>query len=87
MKVVTSMGYEYVVEWIDTPITDKNRLLLHMKGERPLSEIVAEFDGLEWLERYDEAEGNKRFEGFTRLSMARIDNGNVTIAMERGETV
>ena len=83
MKIVTSAGNEYIVEWIDMPVTDENQLLLKMQTGRPIAEIVAEFDGLEWIERYDENQGDKRFDGFTRLVMVRIEKGKVMIAMER----
>ena len=85
MKIVTSMGYEYAVDWIDTPVQNENRLLFQMQTDSPLSEIVAEFDGLEWIERHDEEQGDKHFEGYSRLAMVQIANGKATLMMERGE--
>lgn len=86
MQIKTSAGNEHEVNWIDVPVQDENRLLLQMQTDRPLVEIVTEFDGLAWIERYDENQGDKRYEGFTRLVMARIENGAVMIVLERGET-
>jgi len=86
MQIKTSAGKQYEVKWIDVPVQDENRLLLQMQTDRPLVEIVTEFDGLAWIKRYDENQGDKRYEGFTRLVMARIENGAVMIVLERGET-
>lgn len=86
MQIKTSAGNEHEVNWIDVPVQDENRLLLQMQTGRPLVEIVTEFDGLAWIERYDEHQGDKRYEGFTRLVMARIEDGAVMIVLERGET-
>ena len=82
MQIKTSSGNEYEVKWIDVPVQDEKRLLLQMQTDRPIVEIVMEFDGLEWIERYDENQGDKRYEGFTRLVMARIENGAVMIVLE-----
>ena len=84
MRIKTSAGNEYGVDWIDTPVQNKNRLLLQMQTERTLAQIVTEFDGLEWIERYDEYQGDKRYEGFNRLVMAKMESGMVIIIMERG---
>lgn len=82
MQIKTSTGNEYEVQWIDVPVQDEKRLLLQMQTDRPLVEIVMEFNGLEWIERYDENQGDKRYEGFTRLVMARIENGEIMIVLE-----
>jgi len=87
MRIVTSKGDEYSVDWIDVPVQDENRLLMQMQTDKTLVEIVVTFDGLEWIERFDENQGDKRYEGFTRLVMAQTEKGKVMIVLERGETV
>lgn len=87
MRIVTSKGDEYCVNWIDVPVQDENRLLMQMATDKTLVELVVAFDGLEWIERFDENQGDKRYEGFTRLVvMARIEHGKTMIVLERGET-
>lgn len=85
MRIVTSKNEEYSVDWIDTPVQDGNRLLLQMRTDKTLAEIASAFDGLEWIERYDENQGDKRYEGYSRLTTARTQNGRVLLVMERGE--
>lgn len=65
MLLKTSKGNEYTVDWIDTVST--GGVFLQMVDARPLSVIAPEFDGLEWLERRDENQGDKRFEGYNTL--------------------
>ena len=62
MLLKTSNGNTYTVDWIDTINT--GTLYMQMMDERALSVIASEFEGLEWLMRESENQGNKLFEGF-----------------------
>lgn len=77
MQLKTSRGNEYTVDWIDTVAT--GGVYMQMPDARPLPEIAAEFDGLSWLERYDENQGDKRFEGYSVLSMIRREQPDVVV--------
>lgn len=77
MQLKTSKGNEYTVDWIDT--VSVGGVFMQMVDARPLPEIAAEFDGLSWLERYDENQGDKRFEGYSVLSMIRRDAPDVVV--------
>lgn len=67
MKLTTSKNKTYNVEWIDVAVMSSGHVLLQMKDERRLPEIAAEFDGLEWMKRESDTQGDKTFEGFTKL--------------------
>ena len=67
MTLTTSKGNTYTVDWIDVATLTSGNLLAQLRDERPLFEIAEEFDGLEWLERKSDTQGEKRFEGFNRL--------------------
>lgn len=84
MLLKTSKNKEYTVDWVDTVMDGK--LFLQMADIRHLPEIAAEFDGLEWLKREDENQGDKLYEGFDTLHhIQRADPGVVIISIERGE--
>lgn len=85
MRIVTSKGDEYNIDWIDVPVQDENRLLLEMETGKTLVEIATAFDGLDWIARYDENQGDKWFRQYNRLVMVRNENGKVLLVMERGE--
>ena len=69
MLLRTSKGHAYEVDWVDTIST--GNLYLQMMDERALSVIAAEFEGLEWLKREDGNQGDKMFEGYSRLTMVK----------------
>lgn len=77
MQLKTSKNNTYTVDWIDTVST--GGVYMQMPDARPLPEIAAEFDGLSWLERYDENQGDKRFEGYSVLSMIRREQPDVVV--------
>lgn len=87
MKLTTSKGNEYTVDWIDGPTIIEGCVILQMQDERPLADIAIEFDGLKWLKREDEHQGNKEFNGFGVLKrVSRMTGGKVQIALgKRGE--
>ena len=85
MKLTTSKGNDYQVDWIDGPTFTTGEVLLQMKDDRRLPEIAAEFDGLEWLKRESENQGNKSWEGYAVLQMiTKLDDGNVRIVLSKG---
>lgn len=83
MQLKTSRNNIYTVDWIDTVST--GGVFMQMMDARPLAEIAAEFDGLTWLERYDENQGDKRFDGYGELVMIkRPEAGVVVLKLEKG---
>lgn len=83
MLAKTSRKRTYTVEWMDSPVQSQNKLYIHMEAAMTLAEAAEAFDGLTWIERIDENEGNKLFYGYSRLAMARIGNGKLTLMLER----
>ena len=69
MLLKTSKGHTYTVDWIDTVST--GGLYLQMMDDRALSVIAAEFECLEWLKREDANQGDKLFDSFSVLTMAK----------------
>ena len=72
MLLKTSKGIEYVAEWIDKASTGD--VYMQINDSRPLHIVAEELDGLEWVERYDENQGDKRFEGFNTVTMVTRDS-------------
>lgn len=84
MRLLTSAGKSYNVYWADTART--GFLFFEMHDERPLPAIAMEFDGLEWLKREDENEGDKMFDGFSVLdNIKRTAAGVVLLSLGKGE--
>lgn len=82
MLLKTSKGNTYTVDWIDTVST--GRLHMQMVDERALSVIASEFEGLEWLMRESENQGNKLFEGYSNLTMVkRVEPGIVLLTFQK----
>lgn len=82
MLLKTSKGCEYNVDWIDTINT--GTLFMQMMDERTLSIIAAEFEGLEWLMRESENQGNKLFEGYSNLTMVKqVEPGIVLLTFQK----
>ena len=83
MLLKTSNGNTYTVDWIDTINT--GTLYMQMMDERALSVIASEFEGLEWLMRESENQGNKLFEGYSNLTMVKqAAPGVVLLKLTRG---
>lgn len=65
MKLKTSKDKVYPIVWAD--VASSGLLYMQVRDSRPIAQIAEDFDGLEWLERISEDQGNKRFDGYSRL--------------------
>lgn len=82
MLLITSNDKTYPIHWADTAST--GNLMLEMPETRALPVIAAEFDGLDWLQRIDENQGDKRFEGFRRLiAIQYTGNDRVMLTLQK----
>lgn len=82
MLLKTSKGKTYTVDWIDTINT--GTLYMQMRDESALSVIAEEFEGLEWLMRESENQGNKLFEGYSNLTMVKqVEPGIVLLTFQK----
>lgn len=77
MQLKTSKGKEYEIEWVDN--LPNGGVFLQMLDSRPLAMIAEEFDGLSWLERFDEDQGDKRFEGYNTLALVKRETGGAVL--------
>lgn len=85
MKLITSKGHEYEVAFVDGPTMLGGLVMLRMEDGRGLPEIAAEFDGLSWLKRESENQGDKEWSGFSVLSsISRTGENMVTIGLAKG---
>lgn len=85
MKLITSKGNEYDVDWIDSATILDGNVILQMRDPRSLAVIAMEFDGLEWLKREDDHQGNKTFSGFNALiGIVLVSANKVQITLGRG---
>ena len=84
MKLTTSKGNEYNVDFIDGPTIISGQVVLQMHDDRRLIEIAAEFDDLKWLKRESEDQGNKLFEGYSYLqSITQTASGVVLLSLAK----
>ena len=85
MKVRTSKELEYEVRWAGESIGNQKRILIQLDEIRPLVQLVAEFDGIGWMETSGpEGQQDKRIEGPMVLSGAsRLSNGQILITMNK----
>lgn len=79
MTVTTSRGTTYEPEWIDGPTITSGQVLMRLATDRPLGELAAELDGLAWIRREDEQQGNKEW-NTTRLAGIYRDGDKVTVS-------
>lgn len=83
MKIKTSKGHEYEAAYLGGPTQLGDLVMLQYADGRRLPEIAAEFDGLDWLERIDENQGDKHFAGYSRLNGISRNGGNVLIELAK----
>lgn len=84
MKLITSKGITYSIDWADGPNRLSNILIIQLRDERSLAVIAAEFEGAGTIRRESETEGNKEWKGYTELlRISRVMPGVVTIAMAK----
>lgn len=86
MTVTTSKGKTFDTDWMWGPVGADGQLMLEYADGRALSEIAADFEGVERFHRESETEGDRDWDGYTRLrSVMRSGGGKVQIALEREE--
>ena len=85
MKIKTSKGLEYIAQWAGESLGKQGRLLVQLEEVRPLVQLVAEFDGIDWMETSGpDGQPDRRMDGPMALSGAsRLNNGQILITMEK----
>lgn len=86
MKVQTSRNKEYSAVYIDGPTRISGTLMMRLEETRPLLEIAADFENLEWIRRVSADQGNKEWTGYTRLvSVREARNGGIVLELAKPE--
>jgi len=81
---VTVKGKTFPVDWMWL-VNRAEELLLEYTDVRHVSQIVADWENAEVIERKSETEGNITYEGFTSISrIIKKANNKVEIALVRG---
>lgn len=84
MILETSREKTYTAVWAD--VASSGVMYAQIVDPRPLAEIAAEMDGLKWLMRRDENQGDKEFKGYNHLTeVTRITAEVVKIAIKKGD--
>lgn len=88
MKIETSKGKNFNIEFICSPLRDGSKAIIEMEDARPLAEIAADFDGLESIKKEDQRRGKgvyEVYEGFSWLIAIQRDSssGSVRLTLEK----
>ena len=84
MTLQTSRNKTYDVIYVDGPTRLSGTMMLRMADPRPILEVGAEFDGLEWLKRESDTQGNKEWTGYTELvSIRRVSDTDVLVELAK----
>lgn len=82
MTITTDKGKTFDVNYAWGPVRTTNELMIELAGDaRPLSQICADFEGVQTFERKDEDEGDMTFTGYTDLVSASRDRSRGTVAL------
>ena len=86
MKVTTSKGKTFDVDWMWGPVGQNEDLMLEYADDRPLSRIAKDFEGCDSFHRESETEGDMDWTGYTGLrSIVRSGRGKVQLTLCRKE--
>lgn len=66
MKITTSKGKTHEIDWIFENKTNGNSLVMQLRDDRSMSEIVSDFDGCENI--HQDIGNGLDFEGYTEIS-------------------
>lgn len=87
MKITTSKGKAFNINFICSPLSTPEHVIIELRDSRPLSEIAADFEKLENLKKEDDTRGSsvyEMYEGFSRLvEMHRYADGSVRLTLEK----
>ena len=86
MDLQTSRGNEYKIDWIGGPTITDGRVWMQIPSDRPLGEIICDFDGLEWMKAVNGDGEETKWDGWSVLSFAKIESkGVIQLAFSKRE--
>lgn len=88
MTVTTSKGKTITIDWMYPHMDRTEQLMIGLHDERPLREIIEDFEGCNHFHRASEDEGDMDFDGYTELIIISrtsygMDNKDVMIVLSR----
>ena len=85
MKTETSKGKTFEASTAFVSVRDSNRLMMDVMDMRAISEVAADFEGVETLTQEDAQHVEHVFRGFTVLAAASRNksDGSVRITLEK----
>lgn len=88
MKITTSKGKTLDANWAFGPTGESGSLMIELSDKRHLSEVAADFEGIEKIEKTDETKPGvtEVYEGFTELVTLQRNkrNSSVLVKLEKG---
>ncbi|MBE5800057.1 MAG: hypothetical protein E7321_08935 [Clostridiales bacterium] len=85
MKTTTSKGQVFEASRALVSVRDSNRLMMDVMDARSISEVAADFEGVETLTQEDAQHVEHAYRGFTELAaISRNDSdGSLRITMKK----
>lgn len=85
MKTTTSKGKTFEASPALVSVRDKSRLMLDVMDERPLSQVAADFEGLETLTQRDTQDVEHVYRGYTEVAAASRNesDGSLRITLKK----
>lgn len=87
MTITTNSGKTFDINWMWATDRFGNRLMIELKDDRALSEIAADFEGVQTITKTDSKAPNVKeiYEGFTKLVSLSKENfdGVIRLTLER----
>lgn len=87
MTITTSKQKTFDVNWAWAPVGEDGDMMFELtRDERPVSQIAADFEGCEHIHRESELEGDKDFDGYTRVKSVVVNprRGTVRLTLMKG---
>lgn len=89
MKITTSKGKTFEINFIWPMNRDGGRLMIELADDRPMAQIAQDFDGIETIEKTDEKKPGVKevYEGYTSLVMMSRENyeGVIRLTLKKGD--
>lgn len=67
MKLTTSNGKTFTIDWMWGPVSPYADLMLQYHDDRELSDVASDFENIEHFHRESEDEGDMDWYGYTAL--------------------
>ncbi len=87
MRIETSAGKVFPIRVMCEALRNRNQVLIELEDDRPLIQIIQDFDGLNSIRRYHTEESTvyEMYEGFSKLVsiQRKTETGMVRLTLEK----